>query len=239
MSYPYDRADRGRRPAPASRSAFGYWLPLIVTATVATAGIAAWIWSERRDSEEYDDDSDHGRRRDGVDDSTSPGYDNNGLDPSSATARGREIRMQDDTSPGLMARMSGAIRRSPSPQQMLDGASKRVVAGVTAAGAVVGGALSSIREEDKDDYGDHSRWSEEADARSSDGDRRVAGSTRDQPSGKRASILGSSKSTASGTSQRTSGKRKTVAIVISAESNSADHDHEDSYHREEAVWRAS
>ena len=66
-----------------------------------------------------------------------------------------------------MARMQGALRRTPSPQQIFDGASKRVVAGVTAAGAFVGGALTSIREDNKGegDYEDHSRWSEEAQTR--------------------------------------------------------------------------
>jgi hypothetical protein len=63
--------------------------------------------------------------------------------------------------------MQGALRRTPSPQQIFDGASKRVVAGVTAAGAFVGGALTSIREDNKGegDYEDHSRWSEEAQTR--------------------------------------------------------------------------
>ncbi|KAI9675761.1 MAG: hypothetical protein M1817_001128 [Caeruleum heppii] len=238
MPYSYERVERGRRPQPAARSAFGYWVPLIITATVATAGIAAWIWSERRDNDSYEEqEDDRYRKREAEDESTSPGYGSDrDIQGRSSTTRGGEIQMEDDTSSGLMARMSGAIRRSPSPQQMLDGASKRVVAGVAAAGAAVGGALSSIREEDKDDYGDHSRWSEEADSRHSDGARDVSGdASRGSTSAKRASMLGSTGPTAaSSTSNRPNARRKTVVVVISAESDDAQVNHDESYHREEA-----
>jgi hypothetical protein len=61
--------------------------------------------------------------------------------------------------------MQGALRRTPSPQQIFDGASRKVAAGVTAAGAFVGNALTSIREENRGDFEDHSRWSEEAQSR--------------------------------------------------------------------------
>jgi len=36
----------------SSRSALGYWIPLALTVTAATVGLAAWIWSERDDAEE-------------------------------------------------------------------------------------------------------------------------------------------------------------------------------------------
>ena len=36
----------------SSRSALGYWIPLALTVTAATVGLAAWIWSERDDVEE-------------------------------------------------------------------------------------------------------------------------------------------------------------------------------------------
>lgn len=59
MSYSYERVERRRRTtsggsfgASSSRSAFGYWIPLALTATAATVGLVAWIWSERRDDEE-------------------------------------------------------------------------------------------------------------------------------------------------------------------------------------------
>lgn len=60
--------------------------------------------------------------------------------------------------------MSGALRRTPSPQQFFDSAGKTVAAGAAAAGAVMGKALASIREEDKH-YGESNPWSEEADAK--------------------------------------------------------------------------
>jgi hypothetical protein len=116
---------------------------------------------------------------------------------------------------GVMARVSGALRRTPSPQQIFDGASKKVVAGMAVAGAAVGGALSSIREDDKEDYADHSRWSQEE------------GNSESIPGGK-----GGARSTASGstatTARRSSSpsaryhanvKRKTVGIVVSAETS--------------------
>jgi hypothetical protein len=59
--------------------------------------------------------------------------------------------------------MSGALRRTPSPQQFFDSTGKTVAAGVAAAGAAVGKALASIREEDKA-YAENP-WQEEADAK--------------------------------------------------------------------------
>jgi len=69
----------------------------------------------------------------------------------------------DVSAAGWGARMSGALRRTPSPQQFLDSTGKTVAAGVAAAGAAMGKALASIREEDKH-YGENP-WSEEADAK--------------------------------------------------------------------------
>jgi hypothetical protein len=99
----------------------------------------------------------------------------------------------------MIGRMQGALRRTPSPQQFIDGASKRVAAGMAAAGAMVGGALGSIREE-RGDFEDHSRWSEEAEARVRGGVQqasRAAPSTVDK-------------------------KRKTVALVVSSASSHDD-----------------
>lgn len=112
----------------------------------------------------------------------------------------------------MIARMSGAIRRTPSPQQIFDGASRRVVAGVAAAGAAVGGALSSIQEEDKKDFEDHSRWSEEAETQASEAPGHRGPEARGKPHG----------------------KRKTVAVVLSAESD-YHHSEDVSYHQEHAV----
>lgn len=38
--------------ASGNRSALGYWIPLALTVTAATVGLAAWIWSEKEDSED-------------------------------------------------------------------------------------------------------------------------------------------------------------------------------------------
>ena len=55
-----DRGQRSRRPlyAPPTstrqQGTLGYWVPLITISTIAIGGLAAWIWSERSDSEEDD-----------------------------------------------------------------------------------------------------------------------------------------------------------------------------------------
>jgi hypothetical protein len=207
MSFNYDRYDR-RQPPAARRSTFGYWVPLVFTVTVATAGLAAWVWSERRQDE--DDSSD--------DDNLSYGDDSDRKDP-------RHLNRHAPNDDNLVARVQGVIRRTPSPQQVFDSVSKKTAAGWAAAGA----ALASIREEDKDDFGDHNRWSEEAavrrnvEAQSSQSGpavdaqaRAFAASVRGGPSG---------------------GKRKTVVLVVSAESltDAHDDDNDGAYRSENAV----
>lgn len=178
MSYPQDRR---RRVAPGGmgfsstgrRTMLGYWVPLAVTVGIASISIAAWIWSERHESE--DDDEGHGRDYpDDFDQPTHPpppsyegGPPNAPGAPGADFARstGSDVRQEDGS---VIGRMQGALRRTPSPQQIFDGASRRVAAGMAAAGAMVGGALSSIREE-RGDFEDHSRWSEEADMRARSG----------------------------------------------------------------------
>ncbi|OKL56133.1 hypothetical protein UA08_08726 [Talaromyces atroroseus] len=207
MSFPQDRR---RRVGPAGlgfsstgrRTFMGYWVPLAVTVGVATISIAAWIWSERQEHEDDGDDEGHGH--DYPDDLHQPpyppppaGYEGG---PSADFARSAPTDThQDDGS--VIARMQGALRRTPSPQQIFDGASKRVAAGMAAAGAMVGGALSSIREE-RGDFEDHSRWSEEADLR--------AVSAAD--AGAQSAPSSSAKA------------KKTVAIVVSSVSLSDDPD---------------
>lgn len=174
MSFPQDpRRRRGGAgtgfSSTGGRTAIGYWLPLALTAGIATISIAAWIWSERNDDED-EDDRPYGDGRP-YPPPVGPGRDH--APPSYTTedyarSAGAEVLPGDASyDHSMMARMQGALRRTPSPQQIFDGASKRVVAGVTAAGAFVGGALTSIREDNKGegDYEDHSRWSEEAQTR--------------------------------------------------------------------------
>ena len=231
MSYSYDRYERQRRPtygAPSRRSALGYWLPLALTVTVATAGLVAWIWSERKDG----DDDDYDRRAEGSPPGAGnvgegpppPVYDNQGPGDLPYAREAEGSRMEDE---GLLSRMSGAIRRTPSPQQLFDGASRRVAAGVTAAGAAVGGALSSIREEDRGDFEDHSRWSEEAETR-------TTGTTAPEVPATR--VVEPSRPTQSSQAGPKAGnKRKTVAVVVSADVEYHSHDEEVSYLQEHAV----
>ncbi len=66
MSYQYSVTERRRRTTNSGgygssghRSAFGYWVPLVITVAAATVGVAAWIWSERRDDEEDSSEEEH------------------------------------------------------------------------------------------------------------------------------------------------------------------------------------
>ena len=232
MSYSYERVER-RRGTVGGRSYLGYWVPLVLTASIATVGVAAWIWSERQDGEEdYDRDAPRDERRDDLgrrDGAPPPGHNDLGPGETSfASGAAAAARGAQEATSSVVARMSGAIRRTPSPQQMLDGASRTVAAGVAAAGAVVGGALSSIREEGKDDYVDHSRWSEEAEAR------RAAGAAGSGPADTRRATASTGARAASGGQYQVSTKRKTVAIVVSAESDAAAPGHDDDAHHGEA-----
>ena len=234
MSYSYDRYERTARPAPSRRGGLSYWIPLALTVTVATVGIAAWIWSERKD-----DEDDEPGYRPGPDPGPSrPDYGRN-LDgsirtgpPSYADVRPGEVAygtaQRPEESQSYMARMSGALRRTPSPQQFMEGASRTVVAGVAAAGAAVGSALSSIREEDKNAYKDHRTWSEEAEAR-------LPGSSPGPPSGVEVRSVSESGVIANPRVPIGTGKRKTVAIVVSADINEDGQMDEDDIFVEQAV----
>ncbi|OAP56092.1 hypothetical protein AYL99_09271 [Fonsecaea erecta] len=63
MSYSYTVTERKRKTTTSggygysgSRSTFGYWVPLALTVTAATIGLAAWVWGERKDDEESSED---------------------------------------------------------------------------------------------------------------------------------------------------------------------------------------
>ena len=219
MSFSYDRYDRSRQSS-NRRTTLGFWVPLVFTVTVATAGAVAWIWSARQEDEDSSDDAD-----------LSYGEDRDGSYPPGARAS-REGGAHDDES--IVSRVQGIIRRSPSPQQVLEKMSKTATAGVAAAGAAVGGVLASIREEDKDDFGDHSRWSEEAALR-----RNVEAQSAQSTAAVDVQTRSFAESVRKGP-QNYTGKRKTVAIVVSAESL-MDNLHEDdgSYHSEQAVCFSS
>ncbi|TAQ84107.1 hypothetical protein B7494_g7567 [Chlorociboria aeruginascens] len=226
------------RSQPSRKGTFSYWLPLALTVTAATVGIAAWIWSERRD-----DDENEGGPEGGLD--YRPDYGRN-LDssirigpPSYADLRPGEaaygtVQQRPEESQSYMARMSGALGRTPSPQQLFEGASRSVVAGVAAAGAVVGSALSSIREEDKNAFKDHKTWSEEAEARRPGASPGPSGPIEpSQQIDMRSSSLAGAPLT-----QRSppgNGRRKTVAIVVSADTQLDFDEDEGSYHEHASI----
>lgn len=225
MSFPNDRRRGGAGAgfsSSGSRTALGYWLPLALTAGVATVSIAAWIWSERNDEDDEED-----RPHDGGGRPYQPSAQGSEYPPPSyatgdyARSAGPETLPGDPSyDHGVMARMQGALRRTPSPQQLFDGASKRVVAGVTAAGAFVGGALTSIREDNKGegDFEDHSRWSEEA---------RTRAHERSQQQGSvPPTMSGGLPNRGANSSEK---KKKTVVIIVSSDS-SADSDEFSSEH---------
>ena len=138
-----------------------------------------------------------------------------------STGLSQGVTHQDD----LMSRVQGVIRRTPSPQQVFDTVSKKTAAGWAAAGA----ALASIREEDKDDaYGDHSRCSEEAAIR-----RNVEAQSAQSSAAVDEQARAFAASVRSG--PHAGGKRKTVVLVVSAESLMDAHDDDGSYRSENAV----
>jgi hypothetical protein len=166
MSSPYDKRGTSRR-----KGVLTYWVPLAITVAIATAGVAAWAWSQRSDEEDEDND---GLDYDNADygDNPNPGAGTGGHRDGEYPAPQpgdegveKHTTSVDVNAPTWSNRVSGALRRTPSPHQMLSSAGKTMSAGVAAAGAAVGNALQSIREEDKTAYADHETWSEEADAK--------------------------------------------------------------------------
>ena len=251
----YDNYERRRRqfnpPSSRGQNSWGIGGPVGRPVTIPAGVWAAWIWKERKENE--DDDHPPGPPGSGP---PPPGYYPGpqgpppmqgppptiyqGAPPSnmpgefSGPSVGQvpfggppEQREVEDAS--IMGRMSGALRRTPSPQQIFDGASKKVVAGVSAAGAAVTGALSSITEEDRPGYEDHRSWSEEADSQS--------GGKSSRTSRRGPELIdneGSAVSRASQTTVKAGPKKKSVAIVVSAVTD-YEHDDDASYHQEHAV----
>ncbi|EFX06700.1 hypothetical protein CMQ_7021 [Grosmannia clavigera kw1407] len=227
MSDRYDRGSSSRR-----RGVLSHWVPLLLTVTIATAGVAAWAWSQRNRDDEYEDDEDETKTPTGqtlisqpndldydhADYGENPPYGvaNSHGPPPRGGPDGAAINLTDvsmasggpPSIAGWSTRMSGALGTNSTPQQWVGSASKAVSAGVAAASAAVGGALASIREGDKDAYADHETWSEEVDAR---------------------------KERTSSASKSTSGrKRKTVALVVAADSDLDGFD-DDSFHEYSSI----
>lgn len=133
------------------RGVWTHWVPLAVTVTVATVGAAAWVWSQRKDEDDETerglDYGDHSLARDnkafGSRDVDHKGATSRDIKGSEKSDRPEEqshgIGPADDdpNNAGWGARMSGALRRTPSPQQFFDSTGKTVAAGVAAAGAAM------------------------------------------------------------------------------------------------------
>ncbi|KAH8731670.1 hypothetical protein GQ44DRAFT_699092 [Phaeosphaeriaceae sp. PMI808] len=223
MSFNYNRYDR-QQSSSSRRSTLGYWVPLTFTVVVATAGLAAWVWSAREDHEDAasDDDLSYGE-----DSSREKSHGKPPGPQGSRDAMSQGVVRENDKD--LLSRAQGIIRRTPSPQQLYDTVSKKTAAGWAAAGAAAGAALASIREEDKDDaYGDHSRWSEEA---------AIRRNVEAQSSQSAAAVDTQTRSFATSVKNppAAGGKRKTVVLVVSAESLMDSHHHDDTYRSENAT----
>ncbi|KAI4711672.1 hypothetical protein J4E89_003113 [Alternaria sp. Ai002NY15] len=230
-SFNYDRYDR-RQNNSRNRGALGFYVPLILTVTVATAGLAAWVWSAREDSRDYSSDDDLSYGEDSAHEKRQ------GRAPAARDVSGFPVGEGGGEGYGygdgtLLGRAQGVIRRTPSPQQLFDTVSKKTAAGWAAAGAAAGAALASIREEDKDEaFGDHSRWNEEATIR-----RNVEAQSRDSNAAVdvQARSFAASMRKAEGRGEGYGGRRKTVVLVVSAESLDRLDDDEGSYREENAT----
>ncbi|KAI6858921.1 hypothetical protein KC338_g7522 [Hortaea werneckii] len=305
----YDRA-RARRPIYApppprrsnQHSVLGYWVPLVVTGTIALGGLAAWVWSER--SENDNDSDEEGYRPDkpprpptGPTTSSSypgpaqqypgppvgdvgglagvhghatgqtqlPPYSGplpsqsggpQGMPPpvggeaadyysgGSGVQRGDGPGMtrddaivdeDDEEQQTFLHQARGLMRRTPSPQQFFEGASRQWNAGIAAAGSALGSIMEdpesghywedAVRPEGRSrshdsrrnsrrgseregGFSDHERWSEEAEentARKAVGDVEAESERRADQARRR--------------DGQGRGAKKNVAVVLSADTN--------------------
>ncbi|KAK3392271.1 hypothetical protein B0T20DRAFT_52072 [Sordaria brevicollis] len=139
--------------------ALGTWVPLVVTAAVATVSVAAWIWSQRKDrSDEHETNSQlQDLDYENADYGENPPYGASGEGRLKPPAHSPNVQAQQQTESG-----GWGLRRTPSPADFFNSAKRQVAAGVTAAGAAVGTALSAIREEDslRSEFADDETWSD-------------------------------------------------------------------------------
>lgn len=195
------------------RGVWSHWVPLAVTLTVATVGVAAWVWSQRKDEDEeaeHVSGLDYANADYGADNRAQGSRDIGPEKPPRPDEQSQGIAPGEEEVAGSGWGFRGALRRTPSPQQFFDSTGKTVAAGVAAASAAMGKALASIREEDKSPYsGESNPWSEEADAKEEQ--------ERQPPAPASPSAISGGK------------KRKTVAIVVSADAQSSFED-EDGFH---------
>ncbi|KAL6789809.1 hypothetical protein V8C40DRAFT_253007 [Trichoderma camerunense] len=189
MSPPYDNHGSSRR-----RGVWSHWVPLAITLTVATAGLAAWVWSQRKETVEDHAEAEPDLDYENADYGENPAYgaENRRLAPPPEHAQRDSYATGAEMTEGQRGTRTASAFTS-QPQHFFDSAGKTVAAGVAAAGAAVGKALASIREEDRPEH-ETGAWPEERELKREKGP---------APSLK---------------------KRKTVAIVISADSQFTDDD---------------
>lgn len=200
------------------RGVWSHWVPIVVTLTVATVGVAAWAWSQRNNEHE-DEESDvepaAGLDYENADYGENPPYGVSGKDshPPGANSSYRASDVSygvgdihpeaTGVSAGWGSQVSGALRRTPSPQQFFSNAGRTIATGIAGVGTAIGSTLASINENDKNAYADHETWSEEAEAQ------------KEKPTPPQ--------------SKDANKRRKTVAIVVSADTNMDDLD-SDGFH---------
>ena len=98
------------------------------------------------------------------------------------TTGSRDVNVQQQQDENTWyGRVTGMVRRTPSPEQFFDSARKGVMGGMAAAGAALGSIMEDSDEQDdrgvkrrterrdlreeREGFSDHERWSEEADGR--------------------------------------------------------------------------
>lgn len=220
--------------------ALGTWVPLVVTAAVATVSVAAWIWSQRKDqSEEHETNSTlQDLDYENADYGDNPAYGATGEGRLKPPARSPNAQAQQQAEGGG----GWGLRRTPSPADFFNTAKRQVAAGVTAAGAAVGTALSAIREEDslRSEFADDETWSDpdtkkqvENATTSSRNDTPVV-----QPTTVTAPVTASATTTTATTAASNKNqRRKKVAIIVSADNHVEAGDEE--YHEHAVSARCS
>lgn len=176
MSFSYSRYDRQQRRNTTQRNnnSWSYWLPVGITVASAAVGLAIWAWNERRyasDEEDHETSSDRDdlyappERGYGATTTQQASYTSHSIGEVDETLEVRDMEQeqsqQQEQSGSVFGRVSDVVRRTPSPQQLFSGASKRVAAGVAAAGAVMEKGLTVLKESDED-FQDHETWADEA-----------------------------------------------------------------------------
>lgn len=242
-------------------------MPLITIGTIAVGGLAAWVWSERENDDEFPEDK-PSRPTPGpggpYPGPGAPQYPNNGPPPPGSfpsqggpqpampppvggeaasyynqTSRSATATNTQRTDNTFLSRVTGVIGRTPSPQQFFDHASRQVSAGVAAAGAAAGAALSSIMEENKHDDDEHLLSHEGRNELLARREEREGFSDHERWSEE----AEEKRRTEVGSSRREDkGKgrsKRIVAIVLSAETDDYKHDADASYHTEHGVCKST